>query len=259
MLITLLLMVLTLYWAYFYDRKLHFKYLGYIREQSFAKELSIAKYKKYQFLTIGGIALGYMAYGAYMKIGGSDLIALVLLFLGMAAIFDYRTTLIPNRYSIFIGLAGIAFIFTQYSLNNIANMIDEHHAFNKVWFWNEYVKNIAVSSIMIAVLYIARFINPKFFIGMGDIKLFSALAIIMAYPGSGMDMTYLFFLIAVIALLMPFTINKFRKVKNNPEYIPLAVPIYLAFIILLAFTQGDISNINIEDMLNKILDYFKSA
>ena len=210
--------------AFFYDKKLHLIYLRKIKDAKVQKELSIVRYSAWQMLPVAGITLLYCMF-LWVSGGGTAYAAyvgIVLLMLGMIAVFDYRTTLIPNRYTLVIFFCTVIYgVYFFYISENVLHL-------------NAYLSVLAVNLFAVLVLFIVRMIRPSFFIGMGDIKLFFVISF-FGFPVSDFNMGYFLIAMGVVSLLLMKSIRYVRKPRNNQNYLPMGVSIYLTYILMLIF------------------------
>lgn len=212
--------------AFFYDKRLHLIYLKKIKEAKFQKELSIVRYSKWQmFFVVGSVllyclflwALGEVTvYTAYTGI--------VLLLLGMIAAFDYRTTLIPDRYTLAILFCTLIYGVYFFYING------------NTLYLNAYLGVLAANLFVVFILFIIRMIKPSFFIGMGDIKLFFAISF-FGFPASEFNMGYFLIVMGVVSLFLMKSICHIRKPRHNQNYLPMGVSIYLTYTLMLTFNQ----------------------
>ncbi len=233
--------LINLLWAYYYDRKVHYKYLGVIRKGKCQKELSIVRYKKSQMLIVLGIVTAHLMYLTATGDFRIDSVVTsgLILFLGMIAVFDYRTTLIPNRYTLFVLLTIGFYLLLLYMSGNAVNLIKGTSLYNSEQFLWQYVEIVGANLFMVGLIFGAKYLSPKFIIGFGDIKLLAALSF-LSVPGNGFSMAHLFVLIGLIAFVLPYILQHVRKPKHNPEYLPLGVAIYVSFIVILIFNGGQL-------------------
>lgn len=132
-------------------------------------------------------------------------LSLFILAAVMISVADFKYTIIPDQFTIFIAIVGIA--ISVYDLARGYNIL------HSAW-WSPVVGAAIGAAVMLLIDFLGMLVYKKTGMGFGDVKLFGAIGILTGFPGT-IYTVILAILTAAICFVVILVISSVRSKRTN--------------------------------------------
>lgn len=131
------------------------------------------------------------------------LLAVIIFFAVMIAVSDFKYTIIPDQFTVALGIAGLAL--------STYDIVSGNKILHNSW-WSPIVGALIGSAVMILIDLLGMWIYKQDGMGFGDVKLFFAVGLFTGFPG-----TIYALVLSIITAAVCFVVIILVSSKNSGE------------------------------------------